>query len=87
MRLILLVTAVLALACIGYFMVMNTLSSPTKMELYMPKDADDNVDKYSDVKTKLTLILLSDEKVFGYYGDFVDGGRSILPDETGKLKP
>jgi biopolymer transport protein ExbD len=82
---ILLIIGVLAIAYIGYFMFITTLSSPTKMELYMPRDSEDNVDKYSDVKTKLTLILLSDEKVFGYYGDFIKAGRSVSKDETDKL--
>ena len=43
------------------------------------------VDKYSKVRTKLTLILLKDDKVFGYYGDFIKGGRSISISETDKL--
>jgi biopolymer transport protein ExbD len=64
----------------------TTLSSPTTMELYLPKDSEkDSVDKYSQAKTKLTLILLKDEKVFGYYGDFIKGGRSVSLDETNKL--
>jgi hypothetical protein len=63
-----------------------TLSSPTTMTLYIPKDSEtDSADKYSGVKTKLTLILLKDEKVFGYYGDFIKGGRSVALDETDKL--
>ena len=84
--LILLIIGVVAIACIGYFMFTTTLSSPTTMDLYMPKDSEtDSADKYSGVKTKLTLILLKDEKVFGYYGDFIKGGRSVSVDETGKL--
>ena len=82
---ILLIIGVLTIAYIGYFMFITTLSSPTKMELFMPRDSEDNVDKYSDVETKLTLILLSDEKVFGYYGDYINGGRSVSKDETDKM--
>lgn len=83
---LLLIVGVLVLACIGFFMFTTTVSSPTTMELYMPKDSEkDSVDKYSAVKTKLTLILLKDEKVFGYYGDFMKGGRSVSVDETDKL--
>ena len=81
--LILLFIAILTIACIGFFMFTTTVSSPTTMELYMPKDS--GVDKYSGVKTKLTLILLKGEKVFGYYGDFMKGGRSVSVDETDKL--
>jgi biopolymer transport protein ExbD len=83
---LLLIVGVLALACIGFFMFTATLSSPTSMTLYIPKDSEtDSADKYSGVKTKLTLILLKNEKVFGYYGDFIKGGKSVPIDETGKL--
>ena len=84
--LILLIIAILAIACVGYYIFTATLSSPTTMELYMPRDSEkDSVDKYSEVKTKLTLILLKDHKVFGYYGDFIKGGRSVSLDESDKL--
>ena len=84
--LILLIIAVLAIACIAFFMFTTTLSSPTTIALYIPKDSEkDSVDKYSEVKTKLTLILLKNDKVFGYYGDFIKGGRSVSISETGKL--
>ena len=84
--LILLIIAILAIACAGFYMFTATLSSPTTMDLYMPRDSEnDSVDKYSGVKTKLTLILLKDHKVFGYYGDFIKGGRSVSVDETDKL--
>ena len=86
LRLTLLIIAVLGIACIGFFMFTATLSSPTKLELYMPKDSEkDTSDQYGDVRTKLTLILLKDDKVFGYYGDFIKGGRSVLISETDKL--
>ena len=86
LALILLIIAILAIACIGYFMFTATLSSPTTMTLYIPKDSEkDSVDQYSEVKTKLTLILLKDDKVFGYYGDVIKGGRSVSLDETDKL--
>ena len=84
--LILLIIGVVAIACVGFFMFTSTLSSPTTMTLYMPKDSEtDSGDKYSGVKTKLTVILLKNERVFGYYGDFINGGRSVSLDETDKL--
>ena len=52
----------------------------------MPKDSEkDSVDQYGDVRKKLTLILLKNEKVFGYYGDFIKGGKSVSLKETDKL--
>jgi biopolymer transport protein ExbD len=84
--LILLIIAILAIACVSFYMFTATLSSPTQMTLYLPKQSGkDSVDKYRDVKKKLTLILLKDDKVFGYYGDFIKGGRAVAVDETDKL--
>ena len=83
---ILLIIGILAIACIGYFMFTAAVSSPTTMELFMPRDSEkDSVDQYSGVKTKLTLILLKDDKVFGYYMDSIKGGRLVSLDETDKL--
>ena len=86
LRTILLIIGILVIACIGFFMFTTTLSSPTTRTLFMPKESEKgSVDQYSGVKTKLTLILLKDDKVFGYYGDFINGGRSVSLDETDKL--
>jgi len=83
--LILLIIGILAIVCIGLFMFTTTRSSPTTLTLHMPKDSEDSVDRYNNVKTKLTLILLKDDRVFGYYGDFIKDGRSVLISETDKL--
>jgi len=83
---ILLITGIIILASVTFFIYTTKTSSPTTMNLYIPKDSEkDSVDQFSGVKTKLTLILLKDDKVFGYYGDFIKGGRSVALDETGKL--
>ena len=83
---LLLIAGVLALTCIGFFIFTATLSSPTEMTLYMPKDSEkDSVDQYNYTKKKLTLILLKGEKVFGYYGDFIRGGSSVSLNEAEKL--
>ena len=84
--LILLIIGVIAIACIGFFMVTTTLSSPTNMTLYIPKESEkDSIDQFNHTSKKLTLILLKNEKVFGYYGDFIKGGRSVSLKETDKL--
>ena len=83
--LILLIIGILAIVCIGLFMFTTTRSSPTTLTLHMPKDSEDSVDRYNNVKTKLTLILLKDDRVFGYYGDLIKDGRSVLISETDKL--
>ena len=85
---ILVIIGILAIACVGFFMftMFTTVSSPTTMTLFMPRDSEkDSVDQYHGVKSKLTLILLKDENVFGYYGDSIKEGRSVSLDETDKL--
>jgi len=83
---ILLITGIIILASVIFFIYTTKTSSPTTMTLYIPKDSEkDSVDQYSRVKTKLTLILLKDDRVFGYYGDFINGGKSVSGDETDKL--
>ena len=83
---ILLITGIIILASVTFFIYTTNTSSPTTMTLYIPKDSEkDSVDQYSEVKTKLTLILLKDDRVFGYYGDFINGGKSVSGDETDKL--
>lgn len=82
----LLIIGILAIACIGFFVFTATVSSPTTMRLFMSRDSGkDSADQYSGVKTKLTLILLKDDKVFGYYKDSIKGGRLVSLDETDKL--
>ena len=83
---ILLIIGVLLIAYAGFRMFTSTLSSPTSIELFMPRDSEkDSVDQYSAVKTKLTLILLKDDNVFGYYGDSLESGRSVPVAVTGEL--
>ena len=86
LRSILIIIGIVFIASVGFFMFTATVSSPTTLKLYMPKDPEkDTIDKYSNVRTKLTLILLKDDKIFGYYGDFIKGGRSVSGNDTDKL--
>ena len=73
-------TVLVLAAC--YFVFTATLSSPTKMDLYMPKDDGEPESKYTDVRSRLTLVLFKDDKVFGYYGDFINGGKTVSIDKT-----
>ena len=83
---ILIIIGIILIASVGFFLFTATQSSSTTFELYMSKESEkDSIDKYSDVRTKLTLILLKDDKVFGYYGDFIKGGRSVSGNDTDKL--
>lgn len=84
--LILLTITVILMVYAGFFMFTTAMSKPTNMDLFMPMDTEiDSVDQYNYVKKKLTLILLKDEKVFGYYGDSINGGRAVLIEKTSEL--
>ena len=82
---ILVIIGILAIGCIVFFIFTTTVSSPATMPLTFSKESETSVDKYRGVKTKLTLILLKEDKVFGYYGGFIEEGRSVSLDETGTL--
>ena len=82
---ILLIIGILAIGCIGFFILTSTVSSPATMTLDYPKDPGKDSLKYAGVNSKLTLILLKDEKVFGYYGNLINAGKAVSLDETDKL--
>ena len=79
---ILLIIAVVLIIMTGIFVLTATMSSPTHITLNMPKDGKIEKDKYADVRSKLTLILLKNDKVFGYYGDYINGGKTTSADAT-----
>jgi biopolymer transport protein ExbD len=86
LRSILIIIGIIFIASLVFFIITTTVSEPTTINLYMPKDSEkDTLDQYSRVRTKLTLILLKDDKVFGYYGDSIKGGRSVSGNDTDKL--
>jgi hypothetical protein len=82
---ILIIIGVILVISVAFFIITARVSSPTTLALYMPKDSEDSVGQYSNVKTKLTLILLKGDKVFGYYGDSIKDGISVLGNDTDKL--
>ena len=52
----------------------------------MPRESEkDSVDEYEHIKNKLTVILLKDEKVFGYYADLINEGKTVSSKETDEL--
>jgi len=77
-KLIFLAIAIIALMVIStlFFMITTTQSSPTTMKLYMPKD-ENGVSKYQNSNSKLTLVLLKNDMIFGYFGNDINNGRSL----------
>lgn len=77
--LILLIIAVLAMAGIGYFMFITTLSAPTSMELSMPKDTDkDKEQNKAKEYGALTILLSKDNHIFYYAGQLKEDASNFL---------
>ncbi len=62
------------LVSVVFFMYTTTTSSPTVMELKIPKDRNEYTDDGSSSST-LTLILLKNNMVYSYYENDVSNGR------------
>ena len=60
----------------AFFMITTTQSSPTTMKLYMPKD-ENGVSNYQNSNSKLTLVLLKNDMIFGYFGNDINNGSSL----------
>ena len=67
-----------------FFMITTTQSSPTTMKLYMPKD-ENGVSNYQNSNSKLTLVLLKNDMIFGYFGNDIINGSSLEIKEVRKI--
>src|SRR6187397_3677546 len=85
-KLIFLAIAIIALMVIStvLFMITATQSSPTTMKLYMPKD-ENGVSNYQTSNSKLTLVLLKNDMIFGYFGNDIINGSSLEIKEVRKI--
>ena len=68
----------------AFFIFTSTLSSPTVMELNMPKDGN-GVSNYQNSNSKLTLVLLKNDMIFGYFGNDIINGSSLEIKEVRKI--
>ena len=68
----------------AFFMITTTQSSPTTMKLYMPKD-ENGVSNYQNSNSKLTLVLLKNDMIFGYFGNDINNGSSLEIKEASKI--
>jgi biopolymer transport protein ExbD len=71
-----LLIAIIAFLLVGvvFFMYTTTTSSPTVMELKIPKDRNENTGDESSGST-LTLLLLKNNMVYSYYENDLTNGR------------
>ena len=78
LSIILLIMGVLAMACIGFFVFITTLSSPTSMELYMPKDTDkDQQQNKAKEYGALTILLGKDNHIYYYEGQLKEDASNF----------
>jgi biopolymer transport protein ExbD len=81
--LVIIIIAVVAISAV-FFIFTSTMSSPTVMKLDMPRD-ENGVSKYQNSNSKLTLVLLKNDMVFGYFGNDIINGSSLEIKEVRKI--
>ena len=81
--LVIILIAVVVISAV-FFIFTSTLSSPTVMELNMPKD-ENGISNYQTSNSKLTLVLLKNDMIFGYFGNDIINGSSLEIKEVRKI--
>jgi biopolymer transport protein ExbD len=81
--LVIILIAVVVISAV-FFLFTSTLSSPTVMALNMPKD-ENGVNNYQNSNSKLTLVLLKNDMIFGYFGNDIINGSSLEIKEVRKI--
>jgi len=87
LSILLLIIGVLAIAGIGYFIFITALSSPTTMELYMPKDTGKNEEQNKAKEYgALTLLLARDNVIYYYEGELKKDTSNVLSSDFRKIR-
>ena len=73
---ILIIIGIIFVISAAFFIITSTVSSPTVMELKMPKEGK-QTSSYDDVSSKLTIVLLKDDMIYGYHGNSVRDGKTF----------
>jgi biopolymer transport protein ExbD len=81
--LVIIIIAVVAISAV-FFIFTSTISSPTVMKLDIPRD-ENGVSKYQNSNSKLTLVLLKNDMVFGYFGNDINNGTGLEIKEARKI--
>ena len=81
--LVIIIIAVVAISAV-FFIFTSTISSPTVMKLDIPRD-EKGVSKYQNSNSKLTLVLLKNDMVFGYFGNDINNGTGLEIKEARKI--
>jgi biopolymer transport protein ExbD len=81
--LVIILIAVVVISAV-FFIFTSTLSSPTVMELNMPRD-ENGVSNYQTSNSKLTLVLLKNDMIFGYFGNDIINGSILEIKEVRKI--
>ena len=81
--LVIILIAVVVISAV-FFIFTSTMSSPTVMKLDMPRD-ENGVSNYQTSNSKLTLVLLKNDMIFGYFGNDIINGSSLEIKEVRKI--
>src|SRR6187401_3323009 len=81
--LVIIIIAVVAISAV-FFIFTSTISSPTVMKLDIPRD-ENGVSNYQNSNSKLTLVLLKNDMIFGYFGNDINNGSSLEIKEASKI--
>ena len=81
--LVIILIAVVVISAV-FFIFTSALSSPTVMELNMPRD-ENGVSNYQTSNSKLTLVLLKNDMIFGYFGNDIINGSILEIKEVRKI--
>jgi len=73
---ILIIIGIIFIISVAFFIITATGSSPTVMELNMPRDGK-QTSSYDDVPSKFTIVLLKDDMIYGYHGNSVRDGKAF----------
>ena len=79
---ILLIAVIILVASVAFFNYSVKMSSPTAMELKVPKE--ESID-YENVLSKLTVVLLKNNMIYGYYANNIHDGKLIAFKKIGTL--
>jgi biopolymer transport protein ExbD len=80
---ILVIFGISLIGAVAIFIITATTSSLTVMELKMPRDGK-QTGNYDNASSKLTVVLLKDDMIYGYYGDNVRDGKTFAFTELQK---
>ena len=70
------IIGIILIADIQFFIITTKMTTPTVMEIKMPGDGKDT-SSYNNVSSKLNLVLLKNDMIYGYHGNNISDGKTF----------